>query len=225
MTRPNALHFLKLAGFGCLVGAWAAPGVAQEESFYYAGVSLGQSRARIDDERITANLLRAGLTTTSMSRDEHDTAYKVFGGYQFNRSLALEGGYFDLGKFGYSSTTVPAGTVNGQIKVQGLNLDVVGTWPLTPRVSALGRLGAQYADVRVNFRGDGAAVVTDPNPSKRSLGYKFGVGLQFEISPSVLLRAEGERHRIDDAVGNHGDVDLFSVSLLFPIGRSPRTVP
>ncbi|MEO8153702.1 MAG: OmpA family protein [Rhizobacter sp.] len=225
MKKNNALRGIGLAGLSCLVTAVAAPAWAQEGGYFYGGASLGQSRARIDEEHIRSSLQGAGLTTTSMTSDEHATAYKLFGGYQLSRNVAIEGGYFNLGKFGFSSTTVPAGTLNGEIKVQGLNLDLVGTLPLTGGLSAIGRVGAQYADVRDTFSGSGAVSVLNPNPSKRAANYKFGAGLQYEISPALLVRAEAERYRINDAVGNHGDVNLISVSLVIPFGRSPAAAP
>lgn len=220
MKNTNALRLLGLAGIGSLI---AAPSFAQEGGYPYAGVSIGQSRAKIDQERITANLLAGGLTSTGMSRDERDTAYKLFGGYQLNRYVGLEGGYFDLGKFGFTSTTLPAGTLNGRIKLQGVNLDVVGTLPLTDRFSVIGRLGGQYARARDNFDGSGAVRVFNPSPSKREFNVKFGAGLQYEVSQSFLVRAEAERYRINDAVGNHGDVNVFSLSLVFPFGRAPAS--
>ena len=163
MKRTHALRLLSLAGLGSLI---AASTLAQEGGYFYGGLGLGQSRAKIDDARITSSLLAGGLTTTAMTRDESDTAYKLFIGHQFNRNFALEGGFFSLGKFGFTSTTLPAGTLNGQIKLQGLNLDLVGTLPLGERWSVIGRVGAQYARARDTFSGSGAVQVQNPSPSK-----------------------------------------------------------
>ena len=224
MKPTNAMQLLSLAGIGTLMTLSAAPAAAQEGGYYYGGLSLGKSQAKIDEERITARLLASGLTTTGMSKDERDTAFKLFGGYQFNRNFAVEAGYFNLGKFGFTSTTTPAGTLNGQIKLQGLNLDLVGTLPLTENLSAIGRVGAQRASARDSFSGTGAVTVLNANPHKSEVNYKFGAGLQYAFSPSLLMRAEAERYRINDAVGNHGGVNLFSVSLVIPFGRAPAVV-
>ena len=222
MTPTKIMRMLGLAGLGTLL---AASAFAQEGGYSYGGLSLGQSRAKIDEARITASLLASGLTTTSMVRDESDTGFKLFGGYQFNRNFALEAGYFKLGTFSFASTTLPAGTLNGRIKLQGINLDLVGTLPLTERLSAIARVGAQYASTRDTFSGSGAINVLNPNPSARSVNYKAGAGLQYEISRSMLVRAEAERYRINDAVGNRGGVNLYSVSLVFPFGRTPAAAP
>ena len=224
MKPINALQFLSLAGIGTLMTLSAAPAFAQEGGYYYGGLSVGKSQAKIDEERITASLLASGLTTTGMSKDERDTAFKLFGGYQFNRNFAVEAGYFNLGKFGFTSTTTPAGTLNGQIKLQGLNLDLVGTLPLTENLSAIGRVGAQRASARDRFSGTGAVAVLNANPRKSEVNYKLGAGLQYAFNPSLLMRAEAERYRINDAVGNRGDVNLFSVSLIIPFGRAPAVV-
>ncbi len=222
MTSHPTLRLIVLAGLGSLL---AAPALAQEGGYFYGGLAAGQSRAKIDQERISAGLAGLGLSTSSFSRDERGNAFRIFGGYQMNRYLGLEAGYFDLGKFDFAATTVPAGTLNGQIKLQGLNLDLVGTVPLTERLSLIGRVGAQATRTRDNFSGSGAVSVLNPNPSKREINAKLGAGLQYEFSRSFLMRAEVERYRINDAVGNHGDVNAVLVSLVFPFGRAPAAAP
>ncbi len=220
----NTLHALRLIGLAGLGSLTALPSFAQDDSYSYLGLGIGQSRAQIADQRIAAGLLANGLTMTSIASDEHDTAYKIFGGYQFNRNIAVELGYFNLGKFGFMANTAPPGTLNGEIKLQGLNLDLVGTIPLSDRWSAIGRIGAQYARAQDSFSGTGAVTVLNPNPRKNETNLKLGAGLQYEISRSMLVRAEAERYRVNDAVGNHAGVNVFSISLVFPFGRAPAVV-
>lgn len=218
MIFTPTLRLLVLAG---LAPALASSALAQESSYFYGGLSLGESRARIDQERIAANLLGAGLTTTSFARDQRAAAWRLFGGLQLNRNFALELGAFDLGKFGFDATTTPAGTLAGQIKLQGGSLDLVGTLPLSESFSLIGRVGAQAARTRDSFSGTGAVAVLNPNPSKRQINPKLGAGLQYAFSPSFLIRGEAERYRVNDAVGRRGDVDVYSISLVFPFGRTP----
>src|SRR3989304_5933084 len=84
--------------------AIASPFPAADDTGWYGGISVGQSKAKIDDARITSGLLGRGFARTSISDDDRDTGYKLFGGYKFNKNFALEGGYFDLGKFGFTAT-------------------------------------------------------------------------------------------------------------------------
>ncbi len=201
--------------------------LAQQSSgtYYYLGGGIGQARAEINDERITRPLFGTGLTATNINRDNHDTAYKLFAGYQFNQNFALEGGYFNLGKFGFSSRTGTTGTFNGQAKIQGFNLDLVGTLPLTERFSVFARAGAQAAKTGETYSGSTVINGFNPSPSKREVNYKAGVGLQYEVNPSFLIRAEGERYRISDTAGRKGNADMVSVSLVFPFGRSYAPAP
>ncbi len=160
-----------------------------------------------------------GFITTSIRNDDRDTGFKLFGGYSFNRYFAIEGGYYNLGRFGFVATTVPAGTLTGRIKVQGVNLDLVGSVPIGEKFSVFGRIGATYGDTKDTFVGTGAVVVLGPNPHNRGANWKFGAGLQYDINESLAVRAEGERYRIDDAVGGKDHVDLLSLGLIFRFGE------
>lgn len=197
-----------------------------DEPGWYGGANVGQSRATIDNARITSNLLSGGLTTTGISDRDRSTGFKLYGGYQFNNNFALEGGYFNLGKFGYTATTVPAGSMTGDIKLQGLNLDAVGKLPLTGNLSAIGRVGLNYAQARDTFSGTGAVRVLNPSPSKSETNYKLGAGLQYDFSESLGMRLEAERYRINDAIGNKGHIDLISVGLIYRFGgKTPAPAP
>lgn len=203
----------------------ASPFASADDIGWYGGANVGQSSARIDDASITSGLAARGISTNSITNDDRDTGYKIFGGYQFNRNFALEGGYFNLGKFGYAASTTPAGTLSGNSRIKGLNLDLVGLLPITGKLSAFGRAGVAYADVRDSFSGTGATSMTTTNPHKRDANYKLGMGLQYAFTDALAMRAEVERYRINDAVGNRGDIDLVSVGLIYRFGaKSPTKV-
>lgn len=206
---------------GC--AAISSPFVAEAvEPGWYLGGSIGQSRAKIDDARITSSLLGGGATTSSISKDKRGLGYKVFGGYQYNQYISLEGGYFDLGQFGYTATTAApnAGTVTGKLKLKGVNLDLVGFLPLFEKLSLMGRVGVTYARTRDTFTTTGALTVADPNPSKSDANYKLGLGLEYDIIKALGVRIEAERYRINDAVGNRGDIDLYTAGLVYRFGTS-----
>lgn len=217
MNPTPALRLLGLASIGALI---AAPVLAQDTSHTYFGVSVGQSKTEVDANGVTSGVL-PGVSAASSTKDEKDTAYKLFGGYQFNRNLAIEGGYFNLGNNRFNAVTSPAGTLAGETKAQGLNLDLVGTLPLTERLSALARIGAHHTWSKSTFSGTGAAAAVASSSKRDDGGYKVGLGLQYELNPSMWLRGEIERYRIKDAVGQRANVDLVSVSLVFPFGRAP----
>ena len=209
---------LGLVGLAALSGT----GVSAQDAGWYGGANLGRSAATIDDARINSSLLGSGFSSSTIVDDDRSTGFKAFGGYQINKNFAVEGGYFDLGKFGYTATTVPAGTLNGNIRLRGLNLDLVGIVPLTDKFSVFGRAGLNYAQARDSFSGTGAVLVTNPNPRKNDTNYKLGLGLQYALSESLAVRAEAERYRVNDAVGNRGHVDLVSVGLIYRFGAKAQ---
>lgn len=227
ITRKQLALLGTLAG--AMLAAQAAPGdepfINPEwaNSAWYIGAGIGQARASIDQERLTRSLAANGATVTAFSSDERDTGYKLFVGRQLNRYLALEGGYFDLGKFSFRSATSGNGSLNGEAGFRGVNLDLLAQLPLSERLSLLGRAGASYTKTSTHFSGDLLSAVSDPNPSERKLNAKAGLGLEYKFSEALALRGEVERYRVGDAVGNRGDADLYSVSLVYKMGR-PATV-
>ncbi|MDZ4101226.1 MAG: OmpA family protein [Hydrogenophaga sp.] len=185
---------------------------------WYAGANAGRTGAEIDDPRITSGLAAQGFTTTSIQDRDRSTGFKLYGGYQFSPHLAVEGGYFDLGKFGYTANTVPIGTLNGDMRVKGLNLDLVGTLPLTGKLSVLGRVGVNHARVNDRFSGTGTVNVTNPTARKSDTNVKYGVGLNYAFSDALAMRLEVERYRVNDAIGNKGDIDMVSVGMVYRFG-------
>ena len=204
---------MKIAqAFGITVTLAAIAGLSSaalaDDAGWYLGFNAGQSRAKIDNSRIADDLLIDGFTTTSIGDENKHFAFKTFGGYEFNRYFALESGYFDLGRFGFRADTLPPGSLRGQIKIKGANFDAVGSIPIGDKFSLFARAGAIYAESKDTFVGTGAVAVLDPSPHKWKANYKYGFGAQYDFTRYVGVRLEAERYRIDDAVGNKGDIDL-----------------
>ncbi|UOD30645.1 OmpA family protein [Massilia violaceinigra] len=227
-----AKHIGALSVIGCaLLASQAAradePFVNPEwaNSAWYIGAGIGQSRANIDNERLTRSLSANGASLSSFKVDERELAYKLYVGKQLNRYFAVEAGFFDLGKFGFDATTSQNGRLVGEAGFRGVNMDLVGQLPLSERFSLLGRVGMNYAKASTHFSGNRLFAVTNPNPSERKLNAKAGLGLEFKFSEALALRAEVERYRVNDAVGNRGDVDLASMSLVYKLGRPAASRP
>ncbi|CUI04804.1 Outer membrane protein A precursor [Janthinobacterium sp. CG23_2] len=188
-------------------------------SAWYVGGNIGRSRANIDDVRLIRSLTANGAGLNSFTADEKDVGYKLYVGKQLNQYFAVEAGFFDLGKFSFKSTTTQNGTLNGEAGFRGANLDLVAQVPLSQRFSVFGRAGMNYAKATTRFNGNRLFAVTNLSSSERKLNAKAGFGLEYKFSEALALRGEVERYRVNDAVGNRGDVDLFSVGLVYKIGR------
>ena len=218
--RP-LLRLLALAGLGPLTLLSAT---AQEAGYGYGGLSVGQSRSRIDEARLLSSRMGAGMSLTTLDRDRTATGYKALLGYQMSDMWAIEGGYFNLGRFNFGGDVTPPGRLNGSLRAQGFNADLVARMPLTQNLSALARVGGIYARTNDHFEGSGSAQPINTSPMTRGKGYKAGLGLNYAISSTLSLRAEAERYRVYDAIGNRGNINLVSVGLVMPFD-SPRQSP
>jgi len=223
MTMARISGTLGLAAFAAIASPAA---IAQNQvPVWYGGINVGQAKEHFDNGRMASSVLGPGFAITSITEDRTDTGYKLYGGYRFSRHFAVEGGYFDLGKFDFAATTLPAGTLSGNVKVHGLNLDLVGILPMTDRFSAFGRIGATYARTRDSFSGSGAAAAFSTSRSSSDANFKVGAGIQYDFNYNLGMRLEAERYRLNDAVGGKGNVDLLSIGLVYRFGGAPAPAP
>ncbi|MBY0409429.1 MAG: outer membrane beta-barrel protein, partial [Burkholderiaceae bacterium] len=218
-TNPLSLRLLAIAGFAVVCSTSV---MAQSTPGFYVGGSVGATRADFGNNAINNQFVGQGFRVNSSSTDNTSTGGKVFGGYQFSPNFALEGGYFDLGRFNYSGIT-SGGNYSGDTRPRGLNLDLVGTLPLTDRFSVLGRVGAAYARTQDNFSSTGFSPAVAGNRSRNDTSVKYGVGLQYAITEALSLRAELERYRISDPIRNRSNVDMASIGLVYRFGAKAQT--
>lgn len=222
--HPRSPHRLaRLAGLFALTATAAAHAQSPLPGDFYFGAGAGQAEHDFDDDLAARQSLGGGFTAGGLTRDRKDTGYKLFGGYQLNRWFAVEAGYFDLGTSRFTGPTLPTGQVIGETSVRGLNLDLVGTLPLTDRFSLIGRVGALHARTEGRFDTPTGRLDTDA----RGTQARGGLGLQYAFSRSWSARAEIERMRLPDTAGGHGQADLISVSMLYAFGapEAPRPPP
>ena len=218
---------LSLMSVACLSALTIQSALAQspDDPYYYLGLSGGQARGSYHESQLFGAVVRQNVNPTSFGREDKDTAFKLFGGYQFNRNWGLEVGYFDLGQYRFNITTAPPGNFNGEVKVRGINFNLVGTLPLSDNFSVFARAGGHYARTQEAFSGNGTVVVLNANPSTRKTNLNGGVGMQYSFNPSFQMRVEFERFRINNPVGDQGNVNLATIGLIFPFGRPMAPKP
>lgn len=190
----------------------------------YMGGNLGWAAGEVDQASIAGHLARSGLTMTAIDAEESGTGAKLFGGYRFHKYFALEAGFFDLDELGFTATTSPPGTLTGRMTVQGLNMDPVLMIPVAHRLLTLLRVGVNYHEADTTYAATGS-VSPPPDRKLRSTKYKYGAGLQYDLSAPFSVRVEAEHYRIDDAVGNDGDMQLFSLGLIYHFWTKPAPAP
>ena len=208
-----------------LIGAtfvFAAPASAagSDGSGVYIGVGAGASRTSIDDPSagINAALLAAGFaSSTTTSKNETSAAYKAFIGYSFNQYFALEGGYFNLGKFKFDATVNPPGTLHGETKSQGFNIDAVLSYPVGQGFSVFGRIGIQDTRSKVDLTGTGSVSVLSSGTSETKTSWKAGLGLGYEFARGIGVRGEWEYYQIPDGTNTDtvAKADVVGISLYY----------
>jgi OOP family OmpA-OmpF porin len=117
------------------------------------------------------------------------------------------------------------GAETGTLKVQGLNVDAVGILPFSEKFSGLGRVGLTYAEAKGTFQSNGAIAPLNATTKENEFNLKYGLGLQYDFTPKLAMRGEWERYRVNDSVGNKGDIDLFSVGLVYTFGVAEKPAP
>ena len=220
-TAGRRLSFVAFAVFGTLASSWVS---AQDSTTGpYIGANLGTTRSQFNNDSANSFLAGQGFTINSRTEDNSSTGYKLFGGYQLNRNFAVEGGYFDLGRFNYAFATTPPGTFASDMRVRGLNLDLVGMLPLSEQFSVFGRIGAAYAQSRANFTRTGAQPLTSSPTSRNDTNLKVGIGMQYAFTEALAVRAELERYRVSDPIRNRGNIDMASIGLVYRFGGRVQT--
>lgn len=169
---------------GVLAALAAAPAAAQDERYIYLGGSAGKA---------TNKKVCDGAATC----DNNEEAFKVFGGYQFNRNVALEIGYADLGDFSADGTETSVRLLDAVAQI---------TAPLSERFAIIGRVGAYRSHV------EASGVNTS---GTHNTSFTWGLGVQFNVSRALGLRAEWQQY---PDVGGGGipeaDIDVLLLGLV-----------
>lgn len=115
---------------------------------------------------------------------DRETSYGVFAGYQINPSFAIEANYRNLAEFDYR-----VGTVTADLETTQIGLSVIGAMPLSSNFSLYGRLGYNRVDVK--------ATVGTASADEDESGVLYGVGLNYDFSPTVSARVEFQKPTSD----------------------------
>lgn len=160
-------------------------GVATAGDFYVLG-ALGQSSAS-DGFR---NDYAAGYTASGFSKSVSDAdAYKLQVGYQVNPYFAVEGGYVNLGTWSTEVRWYGTLWIPGNISQKGVNLSLLGKYPLSQDLSVFAKVGstALHTDSNANSSNSSS------HSNSVDLQAGLGVGAIYQLSEHLALRGEWER--------------------------------
>jgi len=193
--------------------ACAAPGEAcAETTRVYLGFTFGETRLKDWDK---SAIIDDG-SFSAINVENSDNGFRVFGGYDFTDSFALEGGFSDLGGASASGTSNgccfwPGGPVVASSHQTGMDLGFVGRLPLSQSFAVLGRAGVLFWKTHLQWDVIGGPFTF----SDTGDDLFFGVGGQYEFSETLALRGEFTRYSIGD-----NDVDSISLTLISRLVKS-----
>lgn len=132
--------------------------------------------------------------TSTGDRNSDEWSGKVFGGYQLDKTFAVEGGYTN---FGSSSYNYSVGTANGRIDSRSHSLYVAGkaSYPVNDQFSLNGKLGLAYNKNTVHGTGLAASYAVG---DKDRTGLYASVGGEYAINQKVSLSLDYEHYGKND---------------------------
>src|SRR5690349_6680248 len=146
MRKRMALNGLALLG---LLASTSV--LAEIQPGFYVGAGVGTATMELDTDE----------DLHGFKFDADDTAFKVFGGYNFNQYFALEASYFDGGDQEETVVAIPGFTGTVEVGTTGLIASVIGRVPLGELFSLYGKLGFASYDVEIKGRVNGDVVSED----------------------------------------------------------------
>ena len=152
----------------------------------YFGASAGQSKFTTDCHQF-------------YDCDKKDTGFKVYTGGRVNEIFGLEVGYTDFGKISASG---------GQTEAWAVPISLTAGTPLGARFGIFGKLGGLYG--RTDVTADPSTLFETGH--KNGWGWTYGAGATFAITPTLQLRADYDRYKLD-FVGGEKDIDMVSAGL------------
>lgn len=146
---------------------------ADDKSGFYIGLGVGEATNKADE----------------IDFDASDTAFKVVGGYSFNKYIAAEVGYIDAG-----SPDQQFGASNIKIEATGFTVAALGKLPIGNSFAFIGKLGyASYKSEATLSLGGGSISSDDDNED-----LLYGIGAEVYLGNHFTLRAEYEAVDVPD---------------------------
>ena len=137
--------------------------------------AMAVSAGALAQSTTTGFYIGAEAGNTDVSGADDDIGFKLLGGYRFHPNIAAEVGYGML----YDKNDV---------EVTALEFVAVGMFPIGNQFSILGKLGLANVEADTRFGSEDKTELT------------WGLGVQFDVSRNLGVRALWQRYETDDAI-------------------------
>lgn len=210
--KEHNMKISKFAAAGLLIAGLAAgaPVLAQDSGFY-----IGTGVGYVDFGSSDAPFV-AGATVAAFSSDNSSTGFKVFGGYQFNRTWGVEASYIDFGSPNFNgvvSVGGATGSFGGSADLTAWTLALTGTMPLSQQWDLTGKVGvynwsADNAGAIASVPGVGTFAVAAGDDSGTDA--MAGIGIRYNINKNFGVHADWEYFN-----SSNNSVNMFSIGLRY----------
>src|SRR3981189_1539405 len=164
-------------GVGLLLAVAVATPVVAQETRWYVGAGVGEAK------------FKSVCDSVPVSCKDHDTAWKLFGGYQFNRNFGAELGYADMGK-AKANGIVSGVAVDARAAVTAWDLVGAGPWRLAQGFGVYGRVGLYRAETKTSGSGALAGFATTTGSKHSNSDLTFGLGGRYDFTKAIGAKAE-----------------------------------
>jgi len=149
----------------------ALPAMAQQMPYspFYIGAGIGRGNLNVSGTDLT------GLDNATV--DDSSNAYTFRMGWRVSPYMALEAGYYDLGKYQFAGQGAIA--VNGEAKAKSYGLALVGIMPIQ-NVDLYGRLGYVRSEIKTNASSD--LIATNYNAKDKQSEATYGLGARWNMT-------------------------------------------
>lgn len=186
----------------CLLCVAGARAEAESGGFYVAG-SVGQTLIAypgVTTDLAIRQLKVAGVpvvTGVASSYTRNPFAYRLYLGYRFNESWAIEGGYTDFGQVQYKAlvSSLLGGLYGSEVAgTSAWSLSAVGRYPLTDELKLVGKLGVARSKNTSQVTVLPAVVsMAGASNNLARTALTFGFGVQYQMTDNWELRADWDR--------------------------------
>jgi hypothetical protein len=123
----------------------------------------------------------SGPLDTRLASPVASEGFKLKLGYRYSRYLSVESGYADVGPSPLGAAYAGAGARSREFR-----MDTVGSVPLWTHAELYGRFGAWRAT-------GGASLIAMDGVGRPGAGLRYGLGLKYDVTRRLGIRAEMER--------------------------------
>jgi len=171
---------VKFSGLAVIAGLSILSSSAMAEVYVGVGAGLTHSNA-------TNGIGEVYVHDSTDQKDQTDVGAIIYGGYAFNKYLAVEADVVDMGSYTWKAQN-NGYTISAKVEAQGYTVGVVGTYPLSDKFGLDGKIGIGAIDQK--FRCLASCDIPDTDTTTTVL--VGAIGAHWDALQNLRIRASYE---------------------------------